>query len=298
MKRSDYPKPSKSPGPHRLGDWLTNARHALSILPDEPITSLYALAAHILNKPAYWPQVHPEYELNLEQVAMLERQLQLLLAGEPLPYLLTNQSFYGLDFFVNEHVLIPRPETELLVDTALQWLSDHPQATRAVDAGTGSGCIAISIANHSLQTRFTATDISFNSLQVTQRNRKSHALEERIDIVLCDLLAALTGPFDLICANLPYIPSNKLETLEVARHEPLGALDGGPDGLRLIDRLLDQAKPRLNPGGMILLEMEYSQTGPIKSLIGRHFPQASVTIMLDLNQLPRLAKIETGSVTA
>jgi release factor glutamine methyltransferase len=281
-----------------LGDWLTSARHALSTLPDEPATSLYALAAHILNKPSFWPQVHPDYELNPEQFKTLERQLHLLLAGEPLPYLLRNQSFYGLDFYVNEHVLIPRPETELLVESALQWLSGHPQATRAVDAGTGSGCIAISIASHSTQTHFTATDISFSSLEVAQQNRKSHRLEHQIDIVLSDLLAALTGPFDLICANLPYIPSTKLDTLEVARHEPLGALDGGPDGLRLIDRLLDQARSRLNPAGMILLEMEYSQTVPIKSLIGRHFPQASVTIMPDLNQLPRLVKIETGSVKA
>ena len=297
MKRSDYPKPGNPPGPLRLGDWLAGARRSLSILPDEPVSSLYALAARVLRQPAYWPQAHPEFNLDALQVNTLDLQLQQLLAGEPLPYLLENQSFCGLDFFVNQHVLIPRPETELLVETALDWLDQHPQAARAADVGTGSGCIAVSVASRHPQAHFTASDISYESLQVAQRNRRRHNQEEQIDLVLCDLLAALTGPFDLICANLPYIPSNKLDTLEVARREPIAALDGGPDGLRLIERLLGQAKQRLNPGGILLLEMEYSQTEPIKSIISRHFPRAGVTIMPDLNQLPRLAIIETGSVT-
>jgi release factor glutamine methyltransferase len=298
MKRSDYPKLSNPPGSRKLGDWLVDARRALSTLPDEPISSLYALAAHTLQQPAYWPQAHPEYDLNSEQSKTLERQLQLLLAGEPLPYLLGNQAFYGLDFTVNKNVLIPRPETELLVETALRWLAKHPRARLAADVGTGSGCIALSIAKHSPQVKFVATDLSFFSLQVARANRTHHALEKQVDLVQCDLLAGLGGSFDLVCANLPYIPTEKIESLDVARHEPLAALDGGPDGLRLIDRLLGQLKSRLNPDAVILLEMEYSQTEPINLLINRHFPQASVTIMPDLNRLPRLAIIETESKKA
>lgn len=298
MKRSDYPKPGNLPNPYRLGDWLADARRALSTLPDEPASSLYALSAHTLGQPSYWPQAHPELELKPEQVKILNQQLQQMLAGQPLPYLLEKQSFYGLDFFVNEHVLIPRPETELLVDVALQWLAEHPQAAHAADVGTGSGCIAISIASRNPHISFTATDISFKSLLVARRNRTGHHLDGRIGLVQCDLLASIIGRYDLICANLPYVPSDKLETLEVARHEPLNALDGGPDGLRLIDRLLAQAKNSLNSGGLLLLEMEASQSETIKPLIHRHFPQAGVTIMPDLNQLPRLVIIETGHKTA
>ena len=295
MKRSDYPKLSNPPGLRKLGDWLADARRALSTLSDEPISSLYAVAAHTLQQPAYWPQAHPEYELNPAQVETLERQLQQLLTGEPLPYLLGNQAFYGLDFSVNRNVLIPRPETELLVETALHWLAKHPRTRLAADVGTGSGCIALSIAYHSPQVKFVATDLSFSSLLVARTNRARHALEKQVDLVQCDLLASLCGPFDLVCANLPYIPSEIIETLDVARHEPLSALDGGPDGLRLIERLLGQLKSRINSDGVILLEMEYSQSVPINILINRHFPQASVTIMPDLNQLPRLAIIETES---
>lgn len=294
MKRSVYPKPNNPPGSCRLGDWLADARLALSTLPNEPVSSLYALCAHILTQPAYWPQAHPEYQLSPEQVEILDQLFQQLLSGEPLPYLLENQSFYGLDFFVNEHVLIPRPETELLVDFALQWVAQHPRATRAADVGTGSGCIAVALAKPNPNLSFIATDISFNSLLVARRNRSRHLLDERIGLIQCDLLAGLTGPFDLICANLPYIPSDKLETLAVARHEPLNALDGGPDGLRQIERLLEQSERCLNPGGLILLEIEASQSETIKPVIYRHFPRAGVTIMPDLNQLPRLAIIETG----
>ena len=295
MKRSDYPKLSKPLSMQKLGDWLAGARRALSALPQEPATSLYALAAHTLQQPAYWPQAHPEYELAPDQLETLEHMLQQLLAGEPLPYLLENQSFYGLDFFVNDQVLIPRPETELLVERALHWLGQHPNARLAADVGTGSGCIALSIASHCPQVQLIATDRSFQSLLVARQNRTRLTLQERVDLLQCDLLSSVGSSIDLICANLPYIPSAKLETLDVARHEPLGALDGGPDGLRLIERLLSQARSRLNPNGMILLEIEYSQSESIKTLIWSYFPQASVTIMPDLNQLPRLAIIETGN---
>ncbi|MDK2979913.1 MAG: release factor glutamine methyltransferase [Chloroflexota bacterium] len=298
MKRSGYPKPSDPRASVELGEWLAAARQALSRLADEPPSSLYALVAHILDKPAYWPQAHPEHLLKAGQVKQLDQRLNLLLAGEPLPYLLENQAFFGLDFFVNPDVLIPRPETELLVETALDWLAQHPEASRTVDVGTGSGCIAISLAKHFPRLSWTATDVSFKSLLVARRNRARHSMDANLNLVQCDLLAGLCGPFDLICANLPYIPTPTLETLEVTRHEPLGALDGGPDGLRLIDRLLAQTTSRLNPGGMILLEMEATQSESIRPIIQRHFPRAGVTIRPDLNQLPRLAIIETGNTNA
>ena len=293
MKRSGWPKRSNSTQPLTLGTWLDYARQALRSLPEEPSGSLYALAAKTLAQPAYWPLAHPEYSLTPEQLTELDHNLDLLLQGEPLPYILNNQAFFGLDFYVTPDVLIPRPETELLVEIALDCLSRLPDTCLAADVGTGSGCIAIALAHHYPLVRMIATDLSFKSLLIARENCRRHELSERIALLQTDLLAGVQARFDLICANLPYIPSHKLENLAVARHEPLLALDGGPAGLDAIARLLDQSRERLNPGGLMLLEMEFSQSEAIRELIHGIFPAAGITIVDDLNRLPRLAIIES-----
>ena len=291
MKRSDWQTLNNLPAPLSLGDWLNQARRAIQTLPDEPASSLYALIAYALDKPAYWAQAHPESSLNTKQIAHLNNLLQRLLAGEPLPYITGQQAFYGLDFVVNPDVLIPRPETELLVETALAWLTEHPSARQCADVGTGSGCIAIAVANHNQRVRFTASDRSFRSLLVARQNIRRHRLIQRIDLLQTDLLLGTQTTFDLICANLPYIPTHKLENLRVSQFEPISALDGGQDGLLLIDRLLIQAQRLIKTGGMMMLEIEFSQSEAIERLIHSHFPNAGVTITNDLNNLPRLVKI-------
>jgi release factor glutamine methyltransferase len=294
MNRSDCQSRNNTAGSLMLGDWLGKAAQALHSLPDEPAASVCALAASVLGKQGYWPQAHPEFQLNQAQREILDDKFTQLLSGEPLPYLTENQAFYGLDFYVNPDVLIPRPETEILVEAALGWLGKFSGPCLAADAGTGSGCIAIAISKNTPQTHFLASDISFSSLQVAKRNCLTYQLHERIDLLQCDLLGRLQTRFDLICANLPYIPSAKLANLEVARHEPLTALDGGRDGLDLIIRLLEQAQQLINTPGLILLEIEFSQAAAIESIIRCYFPQAGITISHDLNHLPRLVKIETG----
>lgn len=292
MKRSGCQNQNNPAVVQNLGQWLSNALQALRSLPDEPTSSIYALIANTLEKPGYWPQAHPEFELNTGQIEELDLKLKRLLAGEPLPYITGKQAFYGLDFFVNSDVLIPRPETELLVEAALDWLGENSNRNLIADIGTGSACIAVSIANYNPDHHTIATDISLKSLQVAKQNITVHKLEQHISLVQTDLLNGIQTQFDLICANLPYIPSYKLDTLNAAKYEPPSALDGGSDGLNLISRLLEQAKNSIKSGGLILLEMEYSQADPIKRLVQTHFPGASVTITNDLNNLPRLVKIE------
>ena len=291
MKQSDCQIQNKSSAPLTIAEWVNQARTAFKAIPEEPLSSLYAVIAYALEKPGYWAQAHPEFLVNTAQSKRLDSCLKRLLAGEPLPYITGKQAFYGLEFSVNPNVLIPRPETELLVETALKWLSDHPSASLCADVGTGSGCIAIAIIKQNHQVHFVATDRSHKSLEIAKQNIHNHQLEKRIDLLQTDLLAGASATFDLVCANLPYIPTPKLAGLRVSQHEPLAALDGGPDGLILIDKLLQQAQSCVKTGGLILLEMEYSQSDAIRNLIHFHFPSASITITNDLKKQPRLVKI-------
>jgi len=292
MKRSDCQYPSHHNHLVTLGDWLNKARSALRKMPGEPYSSLYALAAHTLDRPTFWIQAHPEYILDSGQETRLDMDLVRLLDHEPLAYITGIQAFYGLDFRVNPHVLIPRPETESLVSNALDWLKNRDGECLIADVGTGSGCIAIAIAKNYAQAHFIATDVSYKSLQAAQLNYIQHDLEDHIDFLQADLLCGLRTQFDMICANLPYIPTTKLDKLDVAKFEPRKALDGGAEGLDLISRLLTQAQALIKPDGLILLEMECSQAQAIQAVIHDVFPKAGVKIIDDLGELPRLVKIE------
>lgn len=250
------------------------------------------LVSHLVEKPHAWVLAHPEQELTAEQASRLDAYLERLSAGEPLPYILGHWEFFGLDFSITPHVLIPRPETELLVEEAIAWLEGHPGQRKAVDVGTGSGCIAISLAKHVPDISVIACDISEQALQVARRNAQRHDVEDRVSFVRADLLSATTGQVDLICANLPYIPTLKLQELEVARHEPALALDGGDDGTQLIARLVAQASNRLTAGGLMLLEIEATAGGEVLPLVAHAFPQARVGLLPDLAGLDRLIRLE------
>ena len=178
-----------------------------------------------------------------------------------------------------------------MVEAALDWLKSHPGDRTAADVGTGSGCIAVSIAKNNPKVHFLATDRSLNSLQFARENIRSHHLDSRINLLQTDLLSGVQTHFDLICANLPYIPSEKLASLRVSRYEPLSALDGGKDGLSIISRLLRQIQTLQDQASLILLEIESGQSDAIKNLIHSHFSRASITITNDLNNLPRLVKV-------
>jgi len=250
-----------------------------------------ALLAQTLGRSRAWVLAHPEARLTERQAAELEHKLARLERGEPLPHVLGSWEFFGLEFAVSPAALIPRPETELLMDEALAWLRDHPHRRLAADVGAGSGCIAVTLAQRCPGLRVVASDISRAALELAQRNLVRHGVAERVALVEADLLAPGVQKFDLICANLPYIPAERLKSLRVSHWEPQLALDGGKDGLRQIRRLLAQAPERLAHGGLALLEIEERQGAAASALARRAFPQAAVGVLKDLAGRDRVVKI-------
>jgi release factor glutamine methyltransferase len=250
------------------------------------------LLGHILERPRTWLVAHPDSRLSAKERSGVERALKEAAAGVPLPYLVGHQEFYGLDFYVNRDVLIPRPETELLVELALMWLKTHPGRRVVADIGTGSGCIAVSLAVNQPDLIVYARDISRGALRVAAQNSTQHQVGGRVHLACGDLMGVLPEAVDVLCANLPYIPSSTLEGLPVARHEPRQALDGGVDGLVSIRRLLMQVPVGVKPGGLIVLEIEEGQGSAVISLAGESFPDASIKCHPDLAGLDRVLSIE------
>jgi release factor glutamine methyltransferase len=269
---------------------------------ETPALDAQILLSHITKKPRAWILAHPEYRLSPEEEDALEEAVSRLRRGVPLPYVLGWWEFYGLKFRVTPSVLIPRPETELLVEHALAWLRTRFEegessllSPRVLEVGTGSGCIAVTLAVHLPALRIVATDISAAALDVARENAKKHGVADRIDFICTNLFdAPLTpAPFDLILANLPYIPTQTLRSLPVFRSEPALALDGGADGLSLIRALLNAAPKHLASGGMILLEIEASQGTEALALAYDAFSQADIKLFQDLSGRDRLIAIQT-----
>jgi release factor glutamine methyltransferase len=280
---------------------LEQTAERLRAVTDSPDLDAQVLLAHLMRKPRTWLAAHPDTPLSHPQLAAVEEAVSRLEAGEPLPYILGHWEFFGLDFEITHDVLIPRPETELLVEQAILWLQSRPvtalSALRAADVGTGSGCIAVSLAKHIPDLRVLATDLSLPALEVAHRNALQHRVDDRVDFVQCDLLPPHPSPlpteshFDVICANLPYIPAETLEHLPVFGHEPTLALNGGSDGLDPIRHLLKIAPEWLAPNGLILLEIEAGQGMAAVSLAYDSFDSATINLRRDLAGRERLVAI-------
>jgi len=262
-----------------------------------PELDIQLILAHVLGKPRTWVLAHPQIHLDPQQAAALDSEMEQLELGEPLPYIIGQWEFFGLEFEVNRDVLIPRPETELLVEKAIVLLQSAPGETRAADIGTGSGCISTAIASHVPGLYLLATDISFQALQVARRNASMHGVADQIQFVQCDLLPsrppdALHMPrFDLICANLPYIPTRKLLNLPVYGREPTIALDGGETGLDHIQRLFEIAPGWLASGGTLLMEIEASLGFKAIAIAYDAFHEARIRLHSDLTGRDRLLEI-------
>jgi release factor glutamine methyltransferase len=254
------------------------------------------LLAQVTGRSRAWLLSHPELSLTPEQKKALETAVQKLQGGLPLPYVLGHWEFFGLDFIVTPEVLIPRPETELLIETALAEIRTRPKLyPRFLDVGTGSGIIPITLATHVPDAELVATDISSTALEIARKNAEKHGVSKRIRFIEADLIPDGLQPstFDLIAANLPYIPSETLKTLDVFGKEPALALDGGEDGLDLIQRLLALLTANMAPGSTILLEIENRQGLMVKELAREAFPAADIRIKKDLVGHDRLAVINT-----
>jgi release factor glutamine methyltransferase len=254
---------------------------------------------------------HPEWPVGADAARTYEAALVRREAGEPVAYIRGLKEFHGLAFSVDGRALIPRPETELLVSEAEREVArrltsaPRPPGTpplRVVDVGTGSGAIAIALASL-LRTRrmlpevtVLAVDRSADALGLALENAVAHAVADAIVFIQSDLLPVADQPFDLVLANLPYIPSDEIGRLPVAASfEPRMALDGGPDGLTIIRRLLGALPTSLAEGGAALLEIGFNQ-GPAVEAAAASLPGAwSCRIQPDLSGKPRLAHVERAT---
>lgn len=259
---------------------------------DLPHQIALVLLAQVLGKPKSWILAHPESQLLTDQKAELDSLVARLKSGEPLPYLTGRQEFFGLEFKVTPATLIPRPETELLVEEALNWLKANGGARTGIDVGTGSGCIAISLLANCPDLRMTATDVSKDALQIARGNARHYKVEDRITFFECDLLPPDFQKVDLLCANLPYIPTEKLAEVNSLPWEPSLALDGGADGLTLFRQLFDKIKQfELDPT-LILLEIEETLGQETLTLCQNAFPNGTIELLQDLSGRDRLIRIE------
>lgn len=275
-----------------LKTFITQYSRDLESVSENPSFDLQVLVAHRLQKTRSWVLAHLDEPLTEDILLVLQEDVGRLLQGVPLPYILGEWEFYGNRFFVTPDVLIPRPETELMVEKALAWMNSHPETKWVVDIGTGSGCIAISLALVQPNIHVIATDISLKALKIAQKNIHFHRVEERVFLVQADLLPALGVRVDLICANLPYVPQQDLLSLKVAEKEPLIALDGGENGLMVYRRLMTQLAEQCKAPRFLLCEIDPHQVIPFDTFIGEHFPSSHRQVYCDLSGLERLMTVE------
>ena len=264
---------------------------------DEASLDAELLLAHILglNRAAILAQ--PERPLTPKELTRFRDVVARRAAREPLPYITGHREFFDLDFVVDARVLIPRPETELLIEHALRIARTVPGPLEIADVGAGSGAIAVTLAVHLPHATVYALDDSAGALVVTAENARRHNVAGRVQCRPGDLLAPLPGPVNLIAANLPYVATGEwLELLpELSDYEPRAALNGGPDGLDAIDRLLATAGPYLHPGGALLLEIGASQGAAVTALARRYFPAADIQLHRDYAGLDRLVIVQLSS---
>ena len=228
-----------------------------------------------------------DQELDLKAVAEFARLVERRLNGEPVAYITGHREFYGLDFHVDPRVLIPRPETELLVERALD-LARKRQISSIADIGTGSGAIAVSLALKLPRVKIYATDVSEPALMVARLNCRRHGVAGRVQLLKGDLLDPLRMPVDLIIANLPYVTASELSRKSPGSFEPELALNGGPDGLEKIRKLSLSLSEKLKPGGSLLLEIGAGQSRDVTGFLRGVFPAAEIELTPDLAGISRV----------
>lgn len=267
------------------------------------------LLAHAIGIERTGVIAHPEAPVGPAAAGRFEAGIARRERGEPIAYIRGIKEFHGLAFAADERALIPRPETELLVDVALADIvrrlttAPRPPGTPPIsvaDVGTGSGAIAVALAvalrkrGAGPEVRLYATDISEDALQLAKENAVGHGVADVMRFVVADVLPpVISGPFDLVLANLPYIPSGDVPGLPVAASfEPVVALDGGPDGLDVVRALFDRLPEALAEGGTALLEIGSDQGAAVLALASERFPDWPAHIEADLSGHPRLLRLD------
>jgi release factor glutamine methyltransferase len=272
--------------PITIGKALRDARAALP--GDEAALEAEVLLMHALGIDRAKLYACLDEPLSSEESAAFARLVARRKAHEPLAYITGHREFFGLEFEVTRDVLIPRPETETLVEVAIAFVGER--AVAVADIGVGSGIIAVSLAKALPKATFVGTDVSKAALEVARRNAERHGVADRIDFREGELLAPIEGRLDVIVSNPPYVKTAELGTAqpEIREHEPRVALDGGSDGLDVIRRLLAEAPVRLAEGGPLFCEIGASQGEAVRALATAAFPAARIEIMKDLGGRDRV----------
>ncbi len=280
---------------------LTRARDMLAVAgSDTPALDAEVLLAYVLGRNKAWLYTYPEGLLTWPQSVTYLTLVERRADQEPVAYLVGHKEFFGLDFIVTADVLVPRPETELLVERALQLAPSGGGQITLADVGTGSGAVAVGLAVNLPHARVLAIDISPAALAVARRNVARHHVGERVACVQADLLIPCAATFDLVIANLPYIGTGDLHpayedaaqgTTHPLGWEPRVALDGGPDGLAVVRRLLMLVAGRLHPDGVLLVEIGADQGSEVLKLARVHFPRAVAEVIKDWAGLDRVLTV-------
>jgi release factor glutamine methyltransferase len=282
-----------SEAPITIRQALANGRSHLRPTSPTPELDARLLLQHVLQVGHSYLVAHDDERVTAVQQQQYHACLQRAAQLEPIPYIIGHAPFYGLEFRVSPAVLIPRPETEQLVEMAVRFARPLV-APRIADVGTGSGCIPITLAGHLPQAHIQASDISAEALAIARQNADL-LTPGRVAFRLGHLLDPINPPLDLITANLPYVTDGEWTMLDdgVKLHEPALALRGGPDGLDLIRQLLAQASDLLTPGGLLILEIGWQQGPPARDLAQSCFATAVVDIQPDFAGHDRFVVIQT-----
>jgi release factor glutamine methyltransferase len=255
----------------------------------EPEREVNLLLRHSLKRDATFVYSHPEYRLDAVESILFKAVLKRRAAGEPFQYISGVQEFYGHEFKVTPDVLIPRPETEILVEAAINEIVEKAE-TKFCEIGVGSGCIAVSILKAAPSAVAVAVDMSKAAIEVARTNAEKHEVINRLDLKTSDVFSNVNeADFDLIVSNPPYIPMPDIETLqrEVREFEPRMAVDGGQDGLDIVRKLVLEAPKFLRPRGMLLIEIGWDQAESVKELFEGPIWQ-DVKFHNDLQGIPRV----------
>jgi release factor glutamine methyltransferase len=263
---------------------------------DDALLESEVLLMHTLEIDRVKLYIEIDSELSSQQYEDFFTLIQRRLKGEPSAYITGNREFYGYDFFVNQDVLIPRPETELLVEKAIAVANKRSYKT-IVDAGTGSGVVAVCLALYLPNVVIYATDISAQALEVASSNCRKYNVENRITLLEGNLLEPLPEPIDMIVGNLPYVRKTDMQMVNTYGHEPEVALKGGEDGLEYIIAIVGQSVSKLLRGGSILLEVGQGQSQAASRQLKGIYPYGEVDIFRDLAGIERVVSLSLPQET-
>lgn len=255
-----------------------------------------SLLQYVIDRDRTFIVTHAEDLITPEEQKTFRECVARRAEGEPLQYITGQQAFFGLDFEVTKDVLIPRPETELLVETALPLVDKGPASPFICDVGTGSGCIAVALLHENQRATAVGIDLSIEAIKVARGNARRHSVADRLSFLVADCLSALDAGkpmFDLVVSNPPYVAASALDGLqrEVRDHEPRLALTPGGDGLTIIRRLLVDSRALVKAGGHLLMEIGFDQGAAVERLIDRT-SWKFLDIHPDLQGIPRIVALQ------